>query len=63
LILNAFEQVSGLKINFHKSELFCFGDAWDALRTIRKIFGCMQGELSMCYLGILIHYKRIKDMD
>jgi hypothetical protein len=29
LILIAFEQVSGLKINFHKSELFCFGEARD----------------------------------
>ena len=27
LILSAFEQLSGLKINFHKSELFCFGEA------------------------------------
>jgi hypothetical protein len=27
LILSAFELLSGLKINFHKSELFCFGEA------------------------------------
>ena len=27
LILCTFEQLSGLKINFHKSELFCFGEA------------------------------------
>jgi hypothetical protein len=27
LILSAFEQLWGLKINFHKSELFCFGEA------------------------------------
>jgi hypothetical protein len=27
LLLCAFEQVSGLKINFHMSELFCFGQA------------------------------------
>jgi hypothetical protein len=27
LILSAFEQLSGLKINFHKSELFCFVEA------------------------------------
>lgn len=27
LILSAFEQISGLKINFHRSELFCFGEA------------------------------------
>jgi hypothetical protein len=25
LVLIAFEMLSGLKINFHKSELFCFG--------------------------------------
>jgi len=27
LLLCAFEQLSGLKINFHKSELFCYGAA------------------------------------
>jgi hypothetical protein len=27
LILLAFKQLSGLKINFHKSEFFCFGEA------------------------------------
>jgi hypothetical protein len=26
LIISTFEQLSGLKINFHKSNLFCFGD-------------------------------------
>jgi len=25
LVLTTFEQLSGLKINFHKSEIFCFG--------------------------------------
>ena len=30
LILSIFEQLSGLKINFHKSELFCFGKAKEA---------------------------------
>ena len=27
LVLCLFEQLTGLKINFHKSELFCFGRA------------------------------------
>ena len=27
LMLCIFEQLSGLKINFHKSEIFCFGEA------------------------------------
>jgi hypothetical protein len=29
LIFSAFEQLSGLKINFHKSRLYCFGEAQD----------------------------------
>jgi len=29
LLIFVFEQLSGLKINFQKSELFCFGDAGD----------------------------------
>jgi hypothetical protein len=27
LVLCIFEQLSGLKINFHKSEIYCFGKA------------------------------------
>ena len=27
LLLSVFEQMSGLKINFHKSEIFCYGQA------------------------------------
>jgi hypothetical protein len=29
LLLSAFEKMSGLKLNFHKSEIFCFGQAKD----------------------------------
>jgi hypothetical protein len=29
LLLAAFEQMSGIKINYHKSELFCSGEAKD----------------------------------
>jgi hypothetical protein len=44
LILAAFEQLSVLKINFHKSELFCFGDARDAASQYADLFGCGQGQ-------------------
>ena len=27
LLLSVFEQLFGLKINFHKSEIFCYGEA------------------------------------
>jgi hypothetical protein len=59
LILSAFEQLSGLKINFHKSELFCFGEAQDEVNEYTNLFGCGQGLFPMRYLGILIHYRRL----
>jgi hypothetical protein len=43
LILVAFEQLSGLKINFHKSELFCFDEAQDSATLYAELFGCGQG--------------------
>ena len=43
LILSAFEQLSGLKIKFHKSELFCFGEPRDEAHLYTKLFGCGLG--------------------
>jgi hypothetical protein len=43
LILTAVEQLFGLKINFHKSELFCFGEALNEVTTYANLFGCGQG--------------------
>ena len=39
LLLCVFEQLSSLKINFHKSELFCFGDARDHGYQYLQLFG------------------------
>jgi hypothetical protein len=58
-ILAAFEQLLGLNINFHKSELFCFGEALDASSQYTDLFGCGQGQFPIWYLGILIHYQRL----
>jgi len=35
LILCAFEQLSGLKINFHKGEIFCFGEAKKLRKSVQ----------------------------
>ena len=59
MILSLFEQLSGLKINFHKSEIFCFGKAKDHQDDYRSIFGCEVGELPFRYLGIPIHYRKL----
>jgi hypothetical protein len=49
LILSAFEQLSGLKINFYKSELFCFGEAKDHTQLYAELFGCNEGEFPIRY--------------
>jgi hypothetical protein len=38
LILCIFEELSGLKINFNKSELFCFGKTKDEVDQYKHIF-------------------------
>jgi hypothetical protein len=59
LLVCAFEQLSGLKINFHKSEIFCFGAAQESLPQYTELFGCNQGAFLMRYLRIPIHYRRL----
>ncbi|WVZ92700.1 hypothetical protein U9M48_038746 [Paspalum notatum var. saurae] len=40
LVLCLFEQLSGLKINFYKSEIFCFGEAKEWESQYSNLFGC-----------------------
>jgi hypothetical protein len=56
LLLCAFEQLSGLKIDFHKSELFCYGVAKANQFEYAQIFGCDLGTYPFKYLGIPMHH-------
>jgi hypothetical protein len=40
LLLSSFEQLSSLKINFHKSEIFYFGEAKNYESQYEQLFGC-----------------------
>jgi hypothetical protein len=61
LILCIFEQLSGLKINFHKSDFFCFWEAKDVEEDYKLLFGCESGSYPFKYLGIPIHYRKLKN--
>lgn len=39
LLFLAFEQLSGVKINFQKSELFCFGESQELATQYAELFG------------------------
>jgi hypothetical protein len=62
LILSAFEHLSVLKINFHKSELF-FCEALDHAHSYPELFGCNQGQFPIRYLGIPIHFWRLTNVE
>jgi hypothetical protein len=51
-ILCLFESMSGLKINFHKSEILCFGKTKEIDYLYADIFTCPIGSLPMKYLGV-----------
>jgi len=63
LLLCVFEQLSGLKINFHKSELFCFGDVRDHEYQYSQLFGCNIGSYPFQYLGIPMHFRKLSNKD
>jgi hypothetical protein len=63
LLLFAFEQASGLKINFHNSEVFYFGAAHEELKQYIELFGCKLGKIPIYYLGIPIHFGKLRIRD
>ena len=62
-LLCIFEHLSGLKINFLKSEVFCCGNAKDMGNVYTSIFTCVEGVLPFRYLGIPMHNKRVRLSD
>ena len=63
LILSTFEQLSGLKINFDKSEIFCFGKARDNEVFYLQLFGCGVGKFPFRYLGLPMHTRKLSNKD
>jgi hypothetical protein len=62
-LLLAFEQASGLKINFHKSEIYCFREAHGFEDRYKSLFGCNAGSFPFIYLGMPIHFRKLRNSD
>jgi hypothetical protein len=60
LLLSAFEELSSLKINFHKSETFYFGEAKEYESEYEQLFRCRKGSFPFKYLGILMALQEVK---
>jgi hypothetical protein len=62
-ILCDFEQFYGLKINFHKSDIFCYGRAKKSEQQYAEHFGCKPGSTPFKYLGIPMHHRKLSNAD
>jgi hypothetical protein len=54
-----FEWLTGLKINYHKSEVFVFGVQQEEKEHLANMLNCVLGEMPMKYLGIPISSKHL----
>jgi hypothetical protein len=63
LLLYIFELMSGLKINFQKSELFLIGGDNTIADHYSSMFGCQIGTLPMNYLGVPVSFRNLKNSD
>ena len=52
MVLHCFEQVSGMRINYSKSELIPINCEEEDLSTFFDSLGCSQGKFPIKYLGI-----------
>jgi hypothetical protein len=63
LILYYFESMSGMKINYHKSEVFVMGEDKPRREEIAAKFNCKLGSFPLTYLGIPIHTRKLRKTD
>ena len=58
-ILIWFEQLSGMRINFHKSELISMNVEPEVVHNLAHLFSCPVGTLPIKYLGVPLHYGKL----
>jgi hypothetical protein len=63
MVLTCFEQVSGMQINYNKSELIplCLEEL--DISVLADIFGCTIGTLPIKYIGITLHFDKLRRVD
>lgn len=62
LLLHMFELMSGLKINFLKSEILCVGDDDNIVKFYADLFNCQIGHFAMKYLGVPVSFSTLRSL-
>jgi hypothetical protein len=61
--LTCFEQISGMKINYHKSELMTINIEQGEMQPYLDILQCVAGAFPMKYLGIPLNFQKLRRED
>jgi hypothetical protein len=62
-LLFCYEELSGMKINYSKSEVFTVGLSEQESQSVANAFNCNLGEFPMKYLGLPLSNKRLCKAD
>jgi hypothetical protein len=62
-VLTCFEQVSRMRINYQKSELIPLCLEEEETKFYADILGCVVGNFPIKYLGISLHYEKLRRED
>jgi hypothetical protein len=63
IVLMLFEKVYGMRINFNKSEFIPMNLETDRVHEVAHVLNCPLGSLPFKYLGIPIHFEKLKRDD
>lgn len=62
-IRSCFENLSGMKINFHKSDLLTINIEEEVAKSFAQIFCCKLGSSPIKYLGVPLHFDKLRMKD
>jgi hypothetical protein len=58
-----YERVSGMKMNFHKSECIAMNVDESRAHEVAHILNCPMGSLPVRYLGVTLHFEKLRRED
>jgi hypothetical protein len=62
-LMICFEHISGMKINYHKSDLTPVNLEGGEIHDYARIFCCKVGSFPFKYLGVPLHYEKLRRED
>jgi hypothetical protein len=62
-LLSCFEQMSGMRINFHKCDLIAINVDDESAQNVSQTLSCGLGKFPLKYLGVPLHYKKLRKED